>query len=340
MRGTRKIFNKRKTFIGREVFDGKKLFDNQRIFALKLLLFVAIACASATTTTRYVAAQTSAKNVKPAASITTDATSESFNAPSLSGASLRFRVLLPADYYYARNQKRYPVLYLLHGADAQAEDWLTRTNVALMARRYNLIVVLPSVGNTWYANSAGDASARYEDAIIKDLIPHVDNRFRTLANWHARAVAGLSMGGFGAMKFALRYPQMFVFAASFSGAFDAPRTDIVGNLNNPRSQILSRIFGDSTSETRKQNDVFLLIKNLKENTRTPYFYVSTGNQDPLSSVLPSNPRFADALRERKLAYEYHELPGSHDWRFWGAEIETALQRMGDFIPQMKSASKK
>lgn len=281
--------------------------------------------------------RTSAKSVitirPPQNQVVIEATNEKLNASSLDNKSLNYRVLLPRD--YATSKKRFPVLYLLHGAGGQAEDWLTRTDLANVAARYNLIIVLPSVGDSWYANSAGEPAARYEDVIVKDLIPHIDKNYRTLANWHARGIAGLSMGGFGAMKFALRFPHLFAFAASFSGAFDAPRTSVVSGAIDNRSQILLRIFGADNSETRKANDLFLIIQNTNESTRKPYFYVSTGNADPLPSVLPSNPRFADALRERKLAYEYHELPGSHDWRFWGAEIETALARMNRIIPQMQ-----
>lgn len=258
---------------------------------------------------------------------------ESLAAPSLGGANLPYRILLPRDYEVSA--RRYPVFYLLHGADGDEGDWTERTNLAEYAARYSLIVVMPGVGNSWYANSAGDEKARYEDAIVRDLIPHVDGKYRTLASWYGRAVAGLSMGGFGAMKFALRYPQLFAFAASFSGAFDAPRTDVVVSAPDERSKTLLRIFGPAGGETRRRNDLFELLRAVGEKTRLPYLYVSTGSGDPLASVLPSNPRFADALRERKVAYEYHERPGSHDWRFWDQEVRLALERMPDFVAHMR-----
>lgn len=257
---------------------------------------------------------------------------ESFAAASLNGNTLAFRVLLPAG--YDSSLRRYPVLYLLHGAGGGENDWLTRTNLAQYAARYQLIVIMPGVGDSWYANSVSDTAARYEDAIIRDLIPHIDAQYRTLANWHGRAIAGLSMGGAGAMKFALRYPHLFVFAASFSGAFDATRTNAVSRRDE-RSQNLVRIFGATDSEVRRHNDVFLGVSSLREGIRTPYLYVATGANDPLASVLPSNPRFADALRERKLEYEYHELPGSHDWQFWDTQINSALERMSDYMMHMR-----
>lgn len=263
-----------------------------------------------------------------------DAPREVLQAPSLGGGALPYRVLLPLD--YGRSIGRYPVLYLLHGYGGDESDWLTRTNLAEYAARYRLIVVLPGAGNNWYANSASDANARYEDAIVRDLIPHIDRRYRTIASYHGRAIAGLSMGGLGAMKFALRYPQLFAFAASFSGAFDVPRTGGLNGEPAPLGQSLMRIFGPKDSDTRRANDLFALLEQVRpDKVRLPYIYVATGTDDQLPSVRESNPRLADALRAKGVAYEYHERPGTHDWKFWDAEIKFALERMSEIIPQMR-----
>ncbi len=263
-----------------------------------------------------------------------EALREVLQAPSLGGGPLPYRVLLPSD--YGRSVRRYPVLYLLHGYGGDESDWLTRTNLAEYAARHRLIIVTPGAGNNWYANSASDANARYEDAIVRDLIPHIDRRYRTIASYHGRAIAGLSMGGLGAMKFALRYPQLFAFAASFSGAFDVPRTGGLSGEPAPLGQSLLRIFGPKDSDVRRANDLFALLDRVQsERTRLPYLYVATGTNDPLPSVRESNPRFADALRAKGVAYEYHERPGTHDWKFWDTEIRFALERMSEIIPQMR-----
>lgn len=260
---------------------------------------------------------------------------DTLTAASLGGATLPFQVLLPAN-YAASARRRYPVLYLLHGADGDETNWTTRTNLASYVKRYRLIVVMPGVGNSWYANSAGDARARYEDAIVRDLIPHIDAKYRTLARAGGRGIAGLSMGGFGAMKFALRYPHLFAFAASFSGAFDAPRTNIVSSsASEQHSIILRRIFGANGSETRRQNDLFQLLSATTEPVRLPYLYISTGTGDTLASVMPANPRFAEALRERRVLYEYYEQPGGHDWRFWDEQISFTLERMSRIVADMR-----
>src|SRR5882762_10652879 len=110
----------------------------------------------------------------------------------LVNATLPYNVILPADYRTSKTS-RYPVLYLLHGLSGHYSDWLTRTNVADYAAQYRMIVVMPEGNDSWYVDSGGVASDKYETYILKELIPDVDKRFRTLQARYGRAVAGLSM---------------------------------------------------------------------------------------------------------------------------------------------------
>lgn len=263
-------------------------------------------------------------------------TREKLAAASLNGKELPYRVLVPAD--YATSSRRYPVLYLLHGLTGNEDDWWERSRAAELASRYHLIIVTPGVGDSWYANSATDPAARYEDAVVRDLIPHVDAEYRTQPKREGRAIAGLSMGGLGAMKFALRYPEMFAFAASFSGAFDVPLTARLGAKPSARRlEELRKVFGDEKSRARRDNDLFALVRQgPPKGASFPYLYVSTGKSDPLPQVSDSNPRFAEALRARKLKHEYYERPGTHDWKFWDSELEFMLGRLCVTMPQICS----
>jgi S-formylglutathione hydrolase len=252
-------------------------------------------------------------------------------ASSLDGADLPYRLSLPAD--YNQTERRYAVLYLLHGLTGNENDWWQRSRLPEYAAKYKLIIVMPGVGDTWYANSASNPKACYEDVIVSDLIPYIDAHYRTIASREGRAIAGLSMGGLAAMKFALRYPQLFAFAGSFSGAFDVPRTARLGK--SPSAKMLKdlhAIFGDEKSATRRENDVFwLLDQTKKDKTTLPYLYVSSGSNDSLPQVSESNPRFATALSARNLRFEYNERPGTHDWKFWDSEINLMLGRMCVFM---------
>lgn len=259
---------------------------------------------------------------------------ETLAAASLGGKTLPYRVMLPVG--YATDSRRYPVLYLLHGLTGDENDWWTRTRLSEYAARYHLIIITPGVGDSWYANSASDPQARYEDVIIKDLIPYVDAHYRTVAKREGRAIAGLSMGGLGAIKFALRYPQLFSFAGSFSGAFGVPMLASLGK--KPSGRILKElhsIYGDAKSQTRRDNDVLTLLDQpLPKGSHYPYLYVSVGKSDPLPEVSESNPRLNEALHARKLKYEYYERPGTHDWHFWDSEVEFMLGRLCVIMSQI------
>ncbi|MFN2614190.1 MAG: alpha/beta hydrolase [Actinomycetota bacterium] len=142
-------------------------------------------------------------------------------APGLIVPDDHVRVLLPAD--YGSTTKRYPVLYLLHGAGDTYKTWSENTDVDSLTANDGLIVVMPDAGKSpesgWYTDWV-DHSRQWESFHIGAMIPYIDATFRTLADKQHRAVAGLSMGGYGAMYYAAKYPQLFGLAASFSGAVD------------------------------------------------------------------------------------------------------------------------
>jgi S-formylglutathione hydrolase FrmB len=133
------------------------------------------------------------------------------------------RVLLPAG-YGASPRRRYPVLYLLHGALNDQAAWTQQGDAEQLTAPYGVIVVMPDSGTSggyvdWYNNGHG-GPPRWETYHINQLLPFIDRRFRTVARRTGRAIAGLSMGGFGAMSYAARHPDLFAAAASFSGAVD------------------------------------------------------------------------------------------------------------------------
>ena len=241
------------------------------------------------------------------------------------GRVVQYRIILPAS--YAQEARRYPVLYLLHGLSGSFADWESRTNLGHYAEKYKMIIAMPDAGDSWYVNSATNPNDRYEDFIVEDFIPEIESHWRVLRVPHRRAIAGLSMGGYGAMKFALRHPGMFAVAGSISGAMDAP-----GELAMERPDFaskLSEVFGNAGSETRTQNDVYALAREARP-LETLYFYVDCGNAD---WALASNREFAKILSERKFQYEYHETPGVHSWRYWDVRLPSLLDAMAIRIAQ-------
>ena len=241
----------------------------------------------------------------------------------LINTTLPYIVMLPSDYDTARTS-RYPVLYLLHGLTGHHSDWFSRTNVADYAAQYRVIVVTPEGNDSWYIDSTTSPSEKYESYILKELIPDVQQRYRTVEARYGRAIAGLSMGGYGAIKFGLKSPATFAFAGSMSGAFGITR---FAEQDVPASwQTSLKLFGPAGSDTRKQNDLFEIIKPLPANriSALPYFYFDCGTEDS-SLIFPYNRELAGLMSEKKIPHEYRQLPGDHSWRYWDRQIQEVLK---------------
>jgi len=223
-----------------------------------------------------------------------------------------YNVVLPAG--YAGSEQRYPVLYLLHGWQGDETNWINLTHLVQVASAYPVIVVTPRANNSWYVNSATVPADRYADYIFTDLIADVDAHFRTLATPRQRAIAGLSMGGYGAMLFSLRHPGAFAFAASISGAFTGPAG--IEQVLPGLKPSTDAAFGAPASDTRKQNDLDPLLA-ADDPAQQPHFFLECGAGDPL---LESNRHVVAELSSGKFAYEYHELPGAHTWAFWDQSL--------------------
>jgi len=254
-----------------------------------------------------------AHNVTPAARLR----EERLDSSAI-GRTIAYRVLVPE--HYDDDLRRFPVLYLLHGLTGDFKDWTTKTNVAEYTRRLPLVIVMPDAENSWYTNSAGEPAQKFEDYLLKDLVDDVEAKFRVIRSRYGRAIAGLSMGGYGALKMALKRPGQFALAGSFSGALAVARDSDFNSRMGAEGERVLRIFGPAGSQTRTENDVFALAAAAKPAT-APYIYMDCGTDDGL---LDSNRELAAILRRTELKYEYHEVPGAHTWDYWDARVRSML----------------
>ena len=243
---------------------------------------------------------------------------------TLVGKTLPYNVVLPVDYRVSRNT-RYPVLYLLHGLSGHYSDWLTRTNVADYASKYRIIIVMPEGNDGWYTDSATVPSEKYESYFIRELMPDVQKRYRTIESRYGRGVAGLSMGGYGALKLGFKYPATFAFAGSMSGALRPASwtEEELKDFKAIRDSVFS-VFGPVGSDTRKANDIHQLARSASAARISvlPYFYLDCGTEDVLAN---DNARFAELLHEKKIAHEYRQLPGNHNWQYWDQQVREVLK---------------
>jgi putative tributyrin esterase len=239
---------------------------------------------------------------------------------------LPYSVLLPVNYNDAANKtKRYAVVYLLHGLTGHYTNWIDHTQLVKYSEGYQFIIVTPEGNNSWYTDSATVAAEKYESYIVQELIPDVEKRFRVNDTRDARAIGGLSMGGYGALKFGMKYPDKFVLAASLSGALDAAswkEAELRGFESIWRT--LQPVFGAEDSETRARNDLKKLARELPAEriAALPFLYLDCGTEDPL---LKSNRDFVEILMGRKIPHEYRQLPGGHSWKYWDAQVQEILR---------------
>ena len=241
----------------------------------------------------------------------------------LIGTTLPYRAILPIDYDVATTT-RFPVMYLLHGLGGHYTDWTTRTNIADYAAQYRLIIITPEGNDSWYVDSAAVPSDKYESYFVKELMTDVDNRYRTIQSRYGRAIAGLSMGGYGAVKYGLKYPSQFAFVASISGAFNVTRVSEKDTGTDWPDYL--KLFGPVDSPTWKSSDVFTLVNDLPPAriASLPYFYFDCGTEDS-PRLFNSNRKLLELLQQKKIAHEFRELPGDHSWAYWDQQIQQVLE---------------
>lgn len=212
--------------------------------------------------------------------------------------------------------KYHPTLYLLHGLSDDDSIWLRRTSIERYVASMGIAVVMPQVHRSFYTDM--EYGGKYWTFISEEL-PALARSFFPLSDKREdNFVAGLSMGGYGAFKLALRKPEMFAAAASLSGALDV--TERFRNEAFTREGQL--IFGDQPVDGT-DNDLFSLLKQLDNTGGTkPKLYQCCGTEDILYA---DNRKFLEACRETSLDLTYVEGPGAHTWEYWDDRIQDVLK---------------
>ena len=240
-------------------------------------------------------------------------------SPAL-GQTIPCSVTLPDD-YYRDPTRRFPVLLLLHGTDGTADDWLDAGGLADASNADGtlpFIVVTPGAGNSWYVDNG---SVAWETALLDDLLPAIDARFRTIQGRAGRAIAGLSMGGYGAIHLALRHPDQFAAVASLSGALYAPDDP----LTDDDIADFHGAFGDPFDGERfARASVYTDLAALPPDTALPRFYLSSGGDDQYGLDLAAL-RLYEELKRRKVPATLVLRAGyGHGWQFWHDDLRSAL----------------
>jgi putative tributyrin esterase len=221
-----------------------------------------------------------------------------------------YRIIVPKS----GHKERFPVLYLLHGANSGPVEIMERSNVVKLSSASHLITVIPDADFSYYTNAKHTRHARWEDAITEELVRDVKGRFPVLEGREHAGIAGISMGGYGAVKLALKHPEVYAFGGSMSGALDITRRPASLRRWGQTWRIWN-IFGVQWN-ARRDEDVFDLLATKKEMQRTTWFE-SCGKDDPLISV---NERFTRELLKSGENVRTIITLGGHDWQSWNSAL--------------------
>lgn len=255
-----------------------------------------------------------------------------FFASALLRREMPYRVYVP-DEYKTNTTKEFPVIYLLHGLTGHYNDWGDRSKVKQLAAKGRFIIVMPEGNDSWYTDSR-QTGEFYQSYVVSELMPEINRQYRTRNTRDQRAIAGLSMGGYGALKFGISHYRDFALVGSFSGAFVTNRwSESVGG-NKLIGKSLDRVYGGlNNGADRQSNDIFKIAEGGNPAT-WPYIYLACGTEDIFIKV---NQEFKGLLVKRGLQegehFEAHFTKGGHTWPYWSEQIVKFLEVANARIPE-------
>ncbi len=247
-----------------------------------------------------------------------------------------YTVYLPEG--YETNQRTYPVTYLLHGYGDSDDGWIQFGEINRLAdaaikegKIAPMLIVTPDGFKSFYMNAA-DGSMNYEDFFIKELIPHIEKTFKAKTDKRFRGIAGLSMGGYGSLLYALKYPNMFSAAAPLSAAIWTNE-----DYENMKEGMYNTYFGSSIGKNLKgkerltanwqANSIFSIIdKKTTDELSAVKYWIDCGDDDFLTV---GNAELHIALTNKNVAHEFRMRDGIHSWTYWRTGVIDALSFISD-----------
>jgi S-formylglutathione hydrolase FrmB len=239
-------------------------------------------------------------------------------------------VFLPPS-YDADKTRQFPILYFLHGLGENAQTlldaggWNIIENLWEQKQIGEFLIATPSAGRSFYIDSL-DGRVRYEDFFIREFLPFIESHYRIRADRRDRGITGISMGGYGSLRFAFRYRQLFSSVSAHSAALVARLPHV--QSSSPQQEALSRMLGTAFGSPFdrafwNRNNPFTLVEN-GARPEGMKIYFDCGTEDIFGFDAGAQ-SFHDLLVAKKIPHEFHLYPGGHDWTYFAEHFPASLQ---------------
>lgn len=258
------------------------------------------------------------------------------SAPSkILGHPVSYCVILPPS-YDSQVTQRYPVLYSLHGLGGSSETLIDSGGLDVIEDLWSqkqiseFLIVTPDAGRSFYVNSR-DGKVRYQDFFIREFIPYIESHYHIKADRQHRGISGMSMGGYGALRFAFLYPNLFGSGSAHSAALveKSPAANLTGGQAIGVTRFLGSAFGIPFDPAYWQRESpFAIVRDtphissLQKGELKIYFDCGTDDSYGFDRGAQA---FHDLLVSRKIPHEFHLYPGSHDWNYFAAHLPASLE---------------
>ena len=248
---------------------------------------------------------------------------------------VRYTIYLPFD--YETSSRYYPVVYLLHGYTDNDMGWIQFGEANLIAddaiaKREipSMIIAMPDGGVSWYINNY-NGSVRYEDFFFQEFIPYIESHYRIRQEKRYRGVAGLSMGGFGTLVYAMRHADLFSACAALSAAVNT-KEEIIAMDDRAWGRWPISVYGPGSGEARltahllSYNPVHIVETGDSEKLKSVQIFLDCGDDDYLTI---GNAMLHIALTKKQIPHEYRVRDGAHSWSYWRSGLLDALKFIGN-----------
>lgn len=259
---------------------------------------------------------------------------------SLLGKDVKYNIYLPAD--YTTSNRSYPVLYLLHGFGDDETGWVQFGEANSIADKLSesgeiapMIIAMPDGGVSGYVNSY-DGKIPYEDFFIKEFIPYIESNYRVRAQKRYRAIAGLSMGGYGTLVMSTKHPELFAASAPLSAGV---RTDaeVLAMPDAQWANSYAQRYGKDLAGNARLNEHYYKNSILKiietanpEDIKKVRYYIDCGDDDFL---IKGNMALHALMIDKKIPHEFRVRQGGHTWTYWRTALPEVLKFVSESFHQ-------